>query len=236
MISLYETHPQLYDVKNKNYRNKTKRLHLVGRITKVFCEKFKLTDVTIADVKRKINSLRTQYTTEKNKIKKSIVSGSGADEIYKPTLWCFPLLRFQDDGNPVRDSESSLDSFIQETEYSTDDPNSNFEILYDVNVDQSVEVGFTTKRAATNEEIDRESPDLEFSQCSHLTPNSRPTTSYLVDTGDTLMSIKKRKTSKQSGTSIEAMKVLEKAISALEGLERQNTVSNEIGIIDAFAL
>lgn len=50
------------------------------------------------------------------------------------------------------------------------------------------------------------------------------------------MSIKKRKTSKQSGTSIEAMKVLEKAASALEGLEPQNTVSNEIGILDAFAL
>lgn len=169
MISLYEAHPQLYDVKNENYKNKTKRLHLVEGITKVFCEKFKLT--------RKINSLRTQYTTEKNKIKKSLVSGSGADEIYKPTLWCFPLLGFLDDGNPVRESESRLDSFIQETEYSTDDPNSNFEILYDVNVDQLV------AEAATNEELSRESPDLEFSQGSHLTPNSRPTTiiySYLV--------------------------------------------------------
>lgn len=36
-------------------------------------------------------------------------SGSGAEDIYEPKLWYYPLLRFLDDQNIPRPSRSNLD-------------------------------------------------------------------------------------------------------------------------------
>jgi len=78
-------------------------------------------------MRKKINGLRTQYANEKNEVKKSMVSGAGTEEIYKPTLWCYSLLSFLDESNPVRESQSSL--IIENLESQNSD--SNFEIIFD---------------------------------------------------------------------------------------------------------
>lgn len=42
----------------------------------------------------KINSLRSVYKKELYKIKKSEISGTGVEDVYKPTLWYFHLFDF----------------------------------------------------------------------------------------------------------------------------------------------
>ena len=56
---------------------------------------------------RKINSLRTVYRKEQQKVNKSNRSGAGADEIYKPTLWYYDLLHFLNE--TPRPSKNNLD-------------------------------------------------------------------------------------------------------------------------------
>ncbi|KAK5649984.1 hypothetical protein RI129_001013 [Pyrocoelia pectoralis] len=49
---------------------------------------------TIADVRRKINTLRSNYRKELKKIVNSKRSGAGADEVYVPSSWVFHALKF----------------------------------------------------------------------------------------------------------------------------------------------
>jgi len=65
-----------------DYKNKGKRLRILQDITKQFNSKFKAT-INLEDMSKKINGLRTQYANEKNKVKKSMVSGAGTEEIYR---------------------------------------------------------------------------------------------------------------------------------------------------------
>uniref|UniRef100_A0A6P7H568 Uncharacterized protein LOC114346252 n=1 Tax=Diabrotica virgifera virgifera TaxID=50390 RepID=A0A6P7H568_DIAVI len=71
-IELYKSFPCLWQVKNKDYKNKE-------------------------TVTRKINSLRTVYRKELKKVKASATSGTGEEDIYKPSLWYFDLLEFLSD-------------------------------------------------------------------------------------------------------------------------------------------
>jgi hypothetical protein len=63
-------------------------------------------DATREDVKRKINSLRTNYRKELKKTEKSNRSGSGADDVYQPKCWIFKELGF------LQKSESFVDHSI----------------------------------------------------------------------------------------------------------------------------
>lgn len=106
---------------------------IIKRIQEEFNEKFLFVDVSVEDIRKKINNLRTQFFAELNKVKKSMVSGTSADDIYIPTLWCFDQLAFLDVGNPVRQSESNL--LINETEM----PNNELEpqeLLYEGTVEE----------------------------------------------------------------------------------------------------
>lgn len=48
-------------------------------------------------LKKKINILQTTFKRENNKIKKSMLSGSGTDEVYVPSLWYYKKLEFLQD-------------------------------------------------------------------------------------------------------------------------------------------
>ena len=63
-------------------------------------------------MKKKIESIRSQYRRELRKQEKSKKSGAGADDIYTPILWCFDDLCFINDGNSKRESVSSMDSQV----------------------------------------------------------------------------------------------------------------------------
>ncbi|XP_055622402.1 uncharacterized protein LOC129765969 [Toxorhynchites rutilus septentrionalis] len=49
---------------------------------------------TVCDVKRKINTLRSNYRKELKRIEDSKRSGTGADDVYSPSSWVFHALQF----------------------------------------------------------------------------------------------------------------------------------------------
>ena len=56
--------------------------------------------ITEAEINARIRSLKNQYWREKRRQKQSQKSGTGADDLYIPTLWCFDMLSFLGDGPP----------------------------------------------------------------------------------------------------------------------------------------
>ncbi|CAH0562746.1 unnamed protein product [Brassicogethes aeneus] len=108
LIQLYEQHPCLYLPTHKEYHNRNTRNKALRSITFEFNKK-NSTDVTADELKKKIHGVRTQFLSERQKIKKSEVSGASLDEIYKPKLWCFDQLGFLQQGSElVSTGESNL--------------------------------------------------------------------------------------------------------------------------------
>ena len=66
--------------------------------------------VNASEVKKKMESFRSQYRKELRKLDKSKKSEAGTDDIYTPTLWCSDDLCFLNDGDSMRESVSSIDS------------------------------------------------------------------------------------------------------------------------------
>ncbi|RZB40369.1 uncharacterized protein BDFB_005149 [Asbolus verrucosus] len=111
-IDLYKSHPTLWQIKNKEYRDKAKKAAayelLVNKCREVEpdCDK----DTVV----KKINSLRTCYRKELKKVQRSLRAGTG--EVYKPKLWYYDLLSFLNE-----DTFLSGDSFFYLDEDVTSD-------------------------------------------------------------------------------------------------------------------
>lgn len=93
LISLYEQHPELYDVRSQEYHNRNLRQIALQEI----CDdlnRIHLTNLSIPEISKKIHGLRTTFFQEVNKIKKSECSGASLDTIYVPKWWCFDQLQF----------------------------------------------------------------------------------------------------------------------------------------------
>lgn len=86
-ILTFESLPVLWDKNNEHYTNKYKRHEALMKLLLVL--RSKQSDATVLDVKRKINSLRTNYRRELKKIISSQKSGD-----VRPTSWTFKYLSF----------------------------------------------------------------------------------------------------------------------------------------------
>lgn len=115
LLLLYEQYPEIYNVQCPEYKNKTIRQDRLVKITKDLNELMGNPGITLQDVKKKLSNLRTQYFHELTKVKKSLVSGAGTDDIYKPSWWCYEFLIFLTINDPVRESESTLDYQITQS-------------------------------------------------------------------------------------------------------------------------
>lgn len=84
-IDLYRSYPCLWQIKSKEYSDRNKKaLAYAALINK--CKE--LDPQANKDfVTKKINSFRTVYRKECAKIKSSMRSCAGSDEVYKPSLW-----------------------------------------------------------------------------------------------------------------------------------------------------
>ncbi|KOB69474.1 Uncharacterized protein OBRU01_17297 [Operophtera brumata] len=87
-ILTLEILPEVWDSSSKYYKNE-KHCKNYWKFTK----KNKI-DSTIDEVKKKINSLRSNYRKELKKILTSKRSGASTDAVYKPKSWVFHLLHF----------------------------------------------------------------------------------------------------------------------------------------------
>ncbi|XP_063868894.1 uncharacterized protein LOC135104973 [Scylla paramamosain] len=110
LIELYRQNPCLWNVKSTVYKDRNKRVAAINEITAGLNRNG--LSVTASEVKKKIESIRSQYRRELRKQEKSKKSGAGADDIYTPILWCFDDLCFLNDGDSKRESVSSMDSQV----------------------------------------------------------------------------------------------------------------------------
>lgn len=107
-IEAYRNFPCLWQIKSNEYKDRNKK----NRAYEELLNKYKEVDqsATIQTVKTKIDSLRGSFRKEIRKIKDSLRSGAGEDEVYKPHLWYYEhLLVLLDQGTP-RQSVSSHDT------------------------------------------------------------------------------------------------------------------------------
>lgn len=85
-IELYRERPCLWKIKDADYVNKNlKREAYENLITFLKSKNYK--NITIKDVKTKIQNIRNAFRRECKKIENSIRSGSGTEDVYSPTLW-----------------------------------------------------------------------------------------------------------------------------------------------------
>ena len=98
----------MWKIKSKEYHDRPKKEAAYSRLL----EKLKEIDssATKSSVVKKINNLRSSYRKELKKVKDSMKSGTGADEVYEPKLWYYKLLSFLDDQDIPRNSRSNVDS------------------------------------------------------------------------------------------------------------------------------
>lgn len=91
-IETYEGLTELWNPTDPNYMNKTKRNAALDKLVSIYSKS--KPGANRADVRRKINILRSNYRKELKKIEDSKRSGTGADEVYTPTSWVFYSLQF----------------------------------------------------------------------------------------------------------------------------------------------
>ncbi|XP_058064901.1 uncharacterized protein LOC131214570 [Anopheles bellator] len=117
-ITLYESLPCLWQVKNKDYSDRDKKAEAYDALI----AKYKGIDPTCTKeiVTKKIHNLRTVYRKESEKVRESATSGSAADQIYKPSLWYYDMLHFLQDQETPRVSKNTMeDSGVISTEEET---------------------------------------------------------------------------------------------------------------------
>lgn len=92
LIIKYQERDVLYNVKDPQYMDRTKRSNALFEI----CQELKKInkDISVEDIKKKIHTLRSQYIKELREIEGSKRSGAGADDVAEPKLWCFSQLEF----------------------------------------------------------------------------------------------------------------------------------------------
>lgn len=103
LIDLYRENECLWNVKCPEYKNNIKRKGAIANIS----EKMGFSEEII---KKKIASIRATYLIEKKKIKDSQRTGTGADDIYHPTVPWFQHMAFLNDVIIARKTVDNLES------------------------------------------------------------------------------------------------------------------------------
>ncbi|XP_046396934.1 uncharacterized protein LOC124163874 [Ischnura elegans] len=92
LIDNYSRHEHLFNSKAVNYHNKFLRTKSLNEI--LLCVEPFRPGTTVQDIKTKVNTLRSQFGAEEQRIKASMKSGCSADEVYVPTFRHYEQLLF----------------------------------------------------------------------------------------------------------------------------------------------
>ncbi|CAH1107422.1 unnamed protein product [Psylliodes chrysocephalus] len=201
LILLYENYLCLYKVKSKEYHNRETRNQAYQDITSGLRNVKPSIEFTKAMVTAKIHTLRTQYSSERNKIRKSELSGASPDEIYVPKLWCFEMLRFLDDAEVIVEGQSNLDPANTEIEEEGD-------VLFEGSIDDA------SKPFTPDFEVNEDTP-------SSSVPYSNKTPNRTHDSHNETPAYKKRETPVSKKRKLEDNQysnMLECATSALKNI------------------
>lgn len=116
LIDLYRSLPALWKVKAKEYSDRNKKAIAYERLLVKYREWYK--DGKKDELKKKINSFRTNFRKELKKVNDSQKSGAGTEDIYEPSQWCYEALMFLSDQETPAPSQSTL-QVIQHEETET---------------------------------------------------------------------------------------------------------------------
>ncbi|XP_071653675.1 uncharacterized protein [Temnothorax longispinosus] len=167
LIDSYKEESCLYAINSPNYHNKHLRneaLKRVGDAVRVFKP-----HVTDKDCASKFHTLRSQYNIENAKVKRSKKSGTGTDNVYKPSLWYFEHLMFLDTFFTPRKSRNSLEkNKNSETEFSQD----SIHVITDGFTEDGHFNVFTEEEPGNESDEPKESDEPTFFESSAL---ERPT-------------------------------------------------------------
>uniref|UniRef100_A0A1B6DCP3 MADF domain-containing protein n=1 Tax=Clastoptera arizonana TaxID=38151 RepID=A0A1B6DCP3_9HEMI len=110
-IKRFEISPELWNCADRNYYSKTARTAALDRLVP-FLARIK-PGAKREDVKKKINSLRTNFRKELKKIAISKMSGNSPGKEYKPTAWSFYALSFLERfENPIEQQQSEAEEQV----------------------------------------------------------------------------------------------------------------------------
>ncbi|KAK9719497.1 Alcohol dehydrogenase transcription factor Myb/SANT-like [Popillia japonica] len=84
-VQEYRERPCLWNTRASIYKNKQAREAAYKEIE----QNMGLDGFGVGDIKNKIRALRSTYSQEKKKIKDSMKSGTGSDDVYVPNIKCF---------------------------------------------------------------------------------------------------------------------------------------------------
>ena len=87
LIELHRGHPELWKVKSKDNFSRNKKNAALIQIRNTL-KKMK-TDITVEEIKKKINSLRTCFNREIRLIETKRKSGAAADDIPEYSVWYY---------------------------------------------------------------------------------------------------------------------------------------------------
>ncbi|KAL1488113.1 hypothetical protein ABEB36_015071 [Hypothenemus hampei] len=86
ILTLMQNRPCLWNTKVEEYKHKSKRETALKEIL----EELNLSnEVTVEDLKAKIKTIRTRYSSELAKVKDTSRSGAGTQDFYVPKLFWF---------------------------------------------------------------------------------------------------------------------------------------------------
>ncbi|XP_011863271.1 PREDICTED: uncharacterized protein LOC105559523, partial [Vollenhovia emeryi] len=105
LIDAYKDEPCLYQTRNPNYHNKTLRNEALNRI----CAMVNAIrpNTTEKDCSVKFYNLRNQFNSENAKVRTSMKSGIGSENVYRPNLWYYDALKFLEEHIIPRKSRTS---------------------------------------------------------------------------------------------------------------------------------
>ncbi|XP_018360502.1 PREDICTED: uncharacterized protein LOC108759517 [Trachymyrmex cornetzi] len=92
LIDAYKDEPCLYAINNPNYHNKHLRNEALKHISAVVSTIRPYSNEKDCSVK--LHNLRNQFNTENAKVRQSIKSGIGTENVYRPNLWYYNSLKF----------------------------------------------------------------------------------------------------------------------------------------------
>lgn len=104
-VEIYKSHPALWKVKSKEYYDKNKKNAGYDLLVQKMKERNPAANRDT--VTKKINNIRSTFRKEWRKVEESV--RSGAEEIYKPSLWYFEALLFLKDEDLAKPSPPILD-------------------------------------------------------------------------------------------------------------------------------
>lgn len=106
VIETYESLPALWKIKSEDYSNRDKKADAYKVLLEKYREKYPAANVE--ELKKRLNSMRTNFRSELRKMERSAKSGAGTDDLYTPTLWYFDAMMFLRSQETTAPSSSTI--------------------------------------------------------------------------------------------------------------------------------